>query len=81
MRLFKCQACGQVLYFENTECEKCGHRLGYLARAATVTAVEPESESWKELAEPGALFRFCANAQHEACNSLIEATSSEILCL
>ena len=30
MKLFRCQSCGQVLYFENTVCERCSHRLGYL---------------------------------------------------
>ena len=31
MRLFSCQNCGQMLYFENTRCERCGHRLGFVA--------------------------------------------------
>ena len=30
MKLFECQNCGQPLYFENTRCESCGLRLGYL---------------------------------------------------
>ena len=25
MKLFKCQHCGQLLYFENTVCERCAH--------------------------------------------------------
>jgi hypothetical protein len=33
MKLFKCQNCGQLLYFENTRCENCAHRLGYVSRA------------------------------------------------
>jgi len=33
MRLFKCQACGQILHFENTLCEKCRHRIDYLPAA------------------------------------------------
>src|SRR5438034_1176604 len=27
MKLFECQNCGQLLYFENTNCESCGLRL------------------------------------------------------
>ena len=81
MRLFKCQACQQILYFENTLCEKCSHRLGYMPLAATLSAVEPEGDAWKALASPGILYRLCANAQHNACTWLIEAQSPEPLCL
>ncbi|GEP59492.1 zinc-binding metallopeptidase family protein [Reyranella soli] len=81
MRLFKCQACEQVLHFENTLCEKCGHRLGYLPLAAALTAVEPDGESVRALAAPGTAFRFCVNAQHEACNWLVEMASPDPLCL
>ena len=52
MKLFKCQSCGQLLYFENTSCERCSHRLGYLPQAFTVSAVEPAGERWKALADP-----------------------------
>ena len=38
MKLFRCQACGQVLYFENTRCESCGRRLGYLPELGTMSA-------------------------------------------
>ena len=41
MDLFTCRHCGQRLYFENTRCERCGHRLGYLPDAATLAALEP----------------------------------------
>ena len=71
MKLFRCQACQQVLYFENTLCEKCRHRLGYLPLATTLSALEPEGDAWKALASPGTPLRFCANAQHEACNWLV----------
>ena len=39
MKLFKCQYCGQLLYFENDKCEKCGRRLGYIASAETLSAL------------------------------------------
>jgi hypothetical protein len=81
MRLFSCQSCQRILYFENTLCEKCSHRLGYLPLAATLSAVEPEGDVWKALASPGILYRFCANARYDACTWLIEAHSPEPLCL
>lgn len=80
MKLFKCQSCGQVLYFENTRCEKCGHRLGFLSKAMTVSALEPEGALWRALAVPAPLLRFCGNAGHDACNWLIEADGAATLC-
>ena len=40
MKLFECQNCGQPLYFENTSCESCGLRLGYLPDQQIVTALQ-----------------------------------------
>ena len=54
MKLFKCQSCQQILYFENTVCEKCGHRLGYLPEAAALSALEADGDDrWRALAAPG----------------------------
>jgi hypothetical protein len=77
------------VHFENTLCEKCGHRLAYLPTATAVSAIEPGGElsggpggeAWKVLAAPGKLFHLCANAQHDSCNWLIEAGEPTTLCL
>lgn len=81
MRLFRCQNCGQVLYFENTSCERCGHRLGFLAETGQLSALEPEGEAWRTLAKPVRQVRFCANAAHDACNWLVPVTQEAPLCL
>ena len=79
MKLFKCQSCQQILYFENTVCVRSGHRLGYIPEIATLSALEPAGDIWRALATSGDTFRFCANAEHAACNWLIEASSPERL--
>ena len=53
MKLFKCQHCGQIIYFENQKCEKCGHRLGYMPEAALLSALEPQDNAWRALAVNG----------------------------
>lgn len=78
MKLFECLACGQPLYFENTACESCGRRLGFLPDAGVVSALEPArrgdgSEAWYALAAPEGQYRFCCNAAHDACNWLVPA--------
>jgi hypothetical protein len=62
MKLFKCQACAQLIYFENTVCEKCSHRLGYLPEINTLSALEPRDRDWSALAASGTVYRYCANA-------------------
>ena len=80
MRLFRCQACDQVLYFENTRCEKCGHSLGFLPESACLSALEPEGEGWRPLAAPKQIRRFCANAEYQACNWMVQEGTNDILC-
>ncbi|WP_044561146.1 putative zinc-binding metallopeptidase [Azospirillum sp. B4] len=80
MKLFNCQACGQMLYFENRVCERCGHRLGYLPDDDRMHALEAEGEAWHALGAPQRLYRFCANAEQDACNWLVPAGSEEPLC-
>jgi hypothetical protein len=80
VKLFKCQSCGQVVYFENTKCESCGHSLGYLPEAMTVSALEPDGAAFRALAAPKTALRLCDNAGHGACNWLVEADSVATLC-
>jgi hypothetical protein len=77
MRLFKCPSCSQLLYFENTRCERCGHRLGYDPHCFGLRALEPEGDDWSD---SGGAWKFCANAAHDACNWLIPASSPDAYC-
>ena len=81
MKLFQCQCCGQVLYFENTVCLRCGNMLGYLPDEDRMIAVAADGPVWRALpgvpqrvagksdiaADPGPL-RFCRNWERSACN-------------
>ena len=82
MKLFKCQNCHQIIHFENTLCERCSSRLGYVPHEGVLTALEAEGDVWRRLRSAREeTFRFCANADHQACNWLIETASPEPLCL
>lgn len=80
MKLFKCQACGQLLYFENLLCEKSHHRLGFIPQIGTLSALEPENGRWRALAGGGS-YRYCANGEFEVCNWLVDAASTDTHCL
>lgn len=81
MKFFQCQACGQPLYFESTSCESCGHRLGFLPHDQVLTAVEPDGDAWRALADPHRPYRFCTNAENDVCNWLVAADSAESFCV
>lgn len=81
MKLFECQHCGQLLYFENTRCERCGRVLGYLPGDAVLSTLSQESAGRWRAASTDQLFRLCANAAHDACNWLVPADSIEHFCL
>jgi hypothetical protein len=82
MKLFKCQNCDQLLYFENTRCERCGYALGYLWEARALSALTPtDSGAWQALADASQLYRYCANAVHDVCNWLVPADAPDALCL
>ena len=81
MKLFVCQACGQVLYFENVRCEHCGHGLGYLPDRGTVSALEPLADgSFKALAAPEKPYKFCTNYQYGVCNWMLPANNADGYC-
>ena len=80
MKLFECQNCGQPLYFENTSCESCGLRLGYLAERETITALEEVDGAWRALAAPAEQYRFCANVENNVCNWLVATDDAEAFC-
>ncbi len=81
MKLFECQNCGQLLYFDNTHCERCGCLLGFIAEKSMLSALSATGENtWHALAAPGDVFRFCANSAYDACNWLVAAESGDAFC-
>jgi hypothetical protein len=81
MKLFKCQACGNILYFENRICGRCGHRLAYLPEQTMLSALEPAGDLWTSLAAPGQQRFLCHNASTDACNWLVPPGTNDALCV
>jgi hypothetical protein len=72
MKLFRCDHCSNIIYFENTVCESCGHTLGYWHEANMMVSLELAGDHFTAPALPGKQFVYCANSQHGACNWLVE---------
>ncbi|WP_349957675.1 putative zinc-binding metallopeptidase [Rhizobium sp. ZPR3] len=82
MRLFTCDHCGQPVHFDNRQCVRCGHQLGFAADLMAIHALEPdESPHWHLVSEPTRHLRFCANAELDICNWLIDAEDQQPYCV
>ena len=82
MKLFRCQVCDNIIYFENRTCGRCNHRLGYIPEFEIMAAMTPSGDrDWTPLGADGAPRRFCANADHDVCNWLISARAPDCLCV
>jgi hypothetical protein len=80
LKLFVCQGCGNVVYFENRFCGRCGQRLAFLPERVTLSVIEPRGERWHALAGGPEERVLCANAEYDACNWLTDTGSDERYC-
>ena len=81
MKLFTCQGCGQLLYFENVLCESCGRALGYLTDLTEISALDADpAGGWKVLAAPAHAYKYCHNYDAGMCNWMLPADSEEEFC-
>jgi hypothetical protein len=68
MRSFQCQRCGQLVFFENTECLNCATPLGFAADHGELAPLEE------------AKYRRCRNARLAGCNWLVADDDPVDLC-
>ena len=71
MKLFRCDHCSHLLYFENTRCERCSRRLGYVPERNALVSLDAGPDVWVSPALANGKYVFCANARHGACNWLV----------
>jgi hypothetical protein len=89
LKLFKCESCRGVLFFENSRCMTCDRAIGYCAEAAKLVPLPenpPEGEAETvEVALPGGKsepFTRCKNfVEHDTCNWLVRAAEGQPYCL
>jgi hypothetical protein len=84
MKVFHCDECNQLLFFENSQCVNCGRVLAYVPEAQLITSVPAErGETWRSpnAALPGREFRLCQNyIDHQTCNWAVAVEDGEALC-
>jgi hypothetical protein len=84
MKIFHCDHCDQLVFFENTSCLNCGHLLAYLPDIAEVGSLERDGDARWLSPLAGAShdgYRLCANYEtHDLCNWAISAGDEHPLC-
>lgn len=84
MKVFRCDHCRHLIFFENVLCVSCGRQLAYLPDLGVVGSLEPAGENlWTSpiARAGGATYRLCENFQeHNTCNWAIPSTETHELC-
>jgi hypothetical protein len=82
MKLFKCPNCNLLLFFENRNCGSCGSVVGYMPLINQLCVLAPDGNGfWQQQGVGGKSYKFCQNAQSDACNWLIEVEHQESFCI
>jgi hypothetical protein len=70
MRIFHCDHCDNLVFFENTTCVRCGHLLAFLPDLGEIGSLEPvDGTRWRSPLAYGAAYRLCGNyREHNVCN-------------
>ncbi|MGF1597078.1 MAG: putative zinc-binding metallopeptidase [Acidimicrobiales bacterium] len=82
MQPFHCDACDQLLFFDNSTCLYCGSPLGYDPTALRLRTLRTDAGDLVAI-EPGdgcERWRRCANVSVARCNWLVPTTDPGILC-
>ena len=80
MKIFTCNNCNQLLYFENSTCLNCNHTVGFDALQFNLLALDSQTNGYSPVQAKNTIVRFCANANHGTCNWLIPVDQLSPFC-
>jgi len=85
MKIFCCDNCGQLVYFENTYCNKCKSPLGYCPDTGKHCSFEIGANGiWTSIGPTtkGRQYKQCKNyTEHSACNWMVPIESKHQRCI
>ena len=85
MKVFHCDHCGQLVFFENTACVNCGHVLAFLPDVEDMGTLEPAEEGRLRAlggAAKGREYLLCKNYREQnVCNWAVPADDPNPYCL
>src|SRR5579863_7572026 len=83
MKIFHCDHCGHLVFFENVQCVQCAHPLAYLPLVGDMVSLEHVGDNLWETPQTRAKgkYRLCKNYSVEnVCNWGIPADDPNPLC-
>jgi hypothetical protein len=84
MKIFHCDHCRQLLFFENVCCVRCNHQLAFMPDLGVIGSLEADGDVWSSPIPRarGKRYRLCENyTQHNVCNWAVSAEDPNPLCL
>jgi hypothetical protein len=81
VKVFHCDHCGQLLFFENVTCVPCGRAVAYVPDVMDMASLDPQGgDRWSSPIIRGEL-RLCRNRiEHDVCNWAFALDDPEALC-
>ncbi|HWE66811.1 MAG TPA: putative zinc-binding metallopeptidase [Acidimicrobiales bacterium] len=77
MRVFTCDSCGQLVFFDNSQCLRCDSPLGYIHDRRQIIALnEVGDDRFIDLGHPVRTWQRCATSELNGCNWLVPAGSN-----
>jgi len=82
VKTFKCGACGNTVYFENMQCLRCGHALGFHSERLEMATLSPTGNKLYREIKKGSVtrLRYCANEAQGVCNWLVRDDANAQFC-
>lgn len=83
MKVFRCDHCRQLVFFENVRCVACGHALAFLPDLGVVGSLDPAAGGTftTPIARAATPYRLCANyVGNDVCNWAVPAADPDPLC-
>jgi len=83
MRIFHCDHCDHLVFFENTACVRCGHLLAFLPDLGEIGSLERVDDlRWRSPLAHDATYRLCRNYREEnVCNWALADADTHERCL
>ncbi|HTE10781.1 MAG TPA: putative zinc-binding peptidase [Chitinophagaceae bacterium] len=82
MKLYSCDKCQNLLYFENTVCLNCRSAVGFDAGSLSMVTLLPSNEkTFTDINNKNQSWRYCDNAAYAACNWIIPASQTDGFCM
>ena len=82
MKVYTCHNCQNPLYFENSQCLKCSHPVGFdPVNLSMITLTRGKGNVFSNALNQQEQYNYCRNAEYGVCNWLLPASPGAEYCI